>query len=177
MIFTFFIDNHCWFFFKNHVKTWQIMDVNSVCRDVLLCCDVVKVWCQLWPLLTPYRYLCIDKYVLLVIVLWGRKRLQIIIVNVRIIVQVLVGLIVMPRITESELRIYFINPAFRLPFVYSEINNVSNVFIIQKANTKLSVGHHDKCEGRIRCHGGVSILCWPVTPVVSPILKSVSQDQ
>jgi hypothetical protein len=27
----------------------------------------------------------------------------------------------------------------------------------------------DKCECRIRCHGGVSILCWPVTPAVSHI--------
>jgi hypothetical protein len=26
----------------------------------------------------------------------------------------------------------------------------------------------DKCEGRIRSRGGVSILCWPVTPAVRP---------
>jgi hypothetical protein len=26
-------------------------------------------------------------------------------------------------------------------------------------------------RGGLRCHGGVSIPCWPVTPVVSPIFK------
>jgi hypothetical protein len=26
-----------------------------------------------------------------------------------------------------------------------------------------------KCEGRIRCHGGVSILCWPVWNFVVPV--------
>jgi hypothetical protein len=30
----------------------------------------------------------------------------------------------------------------------------------------------DKCEGRIRCRGGVSIPFWPVTPAVSPISNS-----
>jgi hypothetical protein len=34
----------------------------------------------------------------------------------------------------------------------------------------------DKCEGRIRCRGGVSILCWPVTPTVRPLSKLGIRD-
>jgi hypothetical protein len=34
----------------------------------------------------------------------------------------------------------------------------------------------DKCEGRIRCIGGVSILCWPVTPAVRPYSKLGIRD-
>jgi hypothetical protein len=30
----------------------------------------------------------------------------------------------------------------------------------------------DKCKGKIRCLGGVSILCWPVTPALSPTSNS-----
>jgi hypothetical protein len=40
--------------------------------------------------------------------------------------------------------------------------NVSNVIIMQKANTKSKVAQHeplDKCKDRIRYHGGVTIFC------------------
>jgi hypothetical protein len=35
----------------------------------------------------------------------------------------------------------------------------------------------DKCECKIKYHGGVNTLCWLITTAVSPISKYASQDQ
>jgi hypothetical protein len=59
----------------------------------------------------------------------------------------------------------------------AKLKNVPNVIVIQKAYTKSSVGQHRPLtKGGIMCHGGVSILCWPVTPAVSPISISCRRN-
>jgi hypothetical protein len=63
---------------------------------------------------------------------------------------------------------------YQLPLLFiqnSEVNDVWNVNHNPQGNYKIECRASrtsDKCEGRIRCHGGVSILCWPVTPAVCP---------
>jgi hypothetical protein len=59
---------------------------------------------------------------------------------------------------------------FRIFYLINNKIAKSNVIIIQKANTKLGVGQN------IRSLGGVSILCWPVTPAVRPLSKLGIQD-
>jgi hypothetical protein len=51
--------------------------------------------------------------------------------------------------------------------------------MIQKGNYKIecrAIRTSDKCEGGIRCRGGVSILCWPVTPAEFPSSKLYIRD-
>jgi hypothetical protein len=64
------------------------------------------------------------------------------------------------------------------------VSDLHNTFKIakstmcQKANTKSSVKQHwpPTNEGRIRCHGGVSILCIQVKPAVRPWSKLGIRD-
>jgi hypothetical protein len=58
----------------------------------------------------------------------------------------------------------------------SEVNNAWNVNQNQKGNYKIECRASrtsDKLEGRIRCHGGVSIFCRLITPAVCPSRNQV----
>ena len=83
---------------------------------------------------------------------------------------------------------YFIGRSFRSKFCWvllcrfwiqnSEVNNVKRKHN-PKGNYKFecrATRTSDKCEGKIRCRGGVSIPCWPVTLAVRPFKSFLSQQ-
>jgi hypothetical protein len=51
----------------------------------------------------------------------------------------------------------------------TEVNNVQN--LIKYKNDSRATKTPDKCKGKIKCYGELSISCWPATLLMRPYFK------